>query len=187
MYKDDENIVYMTDLRQIDGGNMLKIYDKLHDIDFRQLMDVYLQTNRESGHKLYPKLCDNLQMLYAEQDFYVFLSEFFTAESAEYYVWCDALRYVSALRLEAYQDGLLLEALETAPQDRGKGYAGALMHAVIDHLSTIGHGRIYSHIAKSNRLSLHLHKACGFCVYSEYATFIDGTEHADCYTMLYKW
>jgi len=74
-------------------------------------------------------------------------------------------RYVSALRLEPYRDGLLLEALETAPEQRRKGFAAALIRAVQCFLE--GKTKLYSHVDKRNLSSLKVHEKCGFRIVSE--------------------
>lgn len=75
----------------------------------------------------------------AEEDFREYLSQvFFAAEGAAYFILEEAGRYVSALRLEPYEDGLLLEALETAPEERRKGYAAHLICETAAHLKKRG-------------------------------------------------
>lgn len=162
---------------------MLKIFDSLAEIDFRQLMDVYEEGNRICGKEKYPDLSENLQMLYAEQDFYSYLEMFFRDPSARYAVWVADGRYAAALRLERYDDGLLLNALETAPAMRCKGFATDLVQAVLDHLRYSGSGILYSHVRKDNHLSLRVHHSCGFHIYAEHALYLDGTIRPDSYTL----
>lgn len=165
---------------------MLKIFDGIEKLDFRQLMDVYEEWNRDNGAALYPGLSNNLQILYAEQDFYCFLKEFFTVDNAKYYVWEHDGRYRAALRMEPYMDGWLLEALETSPSERRKGYATDLILstiAIIDQNSNI---KLYSHIKKENIASLTVHKNCGFSIIAPDAIFIDGSHHMDSYTLMFQ-
>ena len=162
---------------------MLKIFDSLAEIDFRQLMDVYEEGNRICGKERYPELSENLQMLYAEQDFYSYLEVFFRNPSARYAVWVVDGRYAAALRLESYDDGLLLNALETAPAMRCKGFATDLVQAVLDHLRCSGNGILYSHVRKDNTSSLRVHHSCGFHIHSEKALYLDGTVRSDSYTL----
>ena len=166
---------------------MLKVFDRYEDMDFRQLMDVYVQWNCDYGKNQYSRHSENLQMLYAEQDFYDFLISFFLNENARYFVWAPQKRYTAALRVQPYMDGLLLEALETAPDDRRKGYATDLVKATISYYSIQKPWTIYSHIRKSNKESLSVHYKCGFSVISNDAVFLDGTYHKDAYTLVYKY
>lgn len=162
---------------------MLMIFDKLGDIDFRQLMDVYSESNIISGDKYYRKYPKNLRILYAEQDFYNNLVLFFKEPSARYAVWNLEGRYTAALRTERYSDGLLITALETAPDQRCKGIASMLMTAVLEHLKTVGNGRLYSHVDKDNEASLAAHARCGFRIMSDLAVYLDGTVVTNAYTL----
>ena len=113
---------------------MLVVCEKLHQIRFGQLMQVYEEGNRENAQDFFPELSEAEQMLRAEQEFYQYLKEvFFKSPKAMYCLWEINGAYVSALRLEQYRDGLLLEALETAPDKRGNGYATELIRAVQRH------------------------------------------------------
>ena len=162
---------------------MLKILNSLADIDFRQLMDVYEEGNCINGNELYGKYSKNLQIIYAEQDFYNYLVEFFEEPSARYAVWIHNGRYVSALRLERYCDGLLMNALETIPVARKQGYAKKLIMAVLDYLRNIGCGRLYSHVQKDNVASLCAHLSCGFMIASETAVYLDSSVRSDSYSL----
>ena len=164
---------------------MLLVCTKLHQIHFGQLMAVYEAGNRENGQDRYPHLSAGEQLLRAEQDFYQYLQEdFFPAEEAAYYLWQVNNRYVSALRLEKFRDGLLLEALETMPDQRGKGYATALIRAV-QQLPELSGRKIYSHVGKWNKASLAAHKRCGFEIVSDRAVYIDGSVNDRCHTLCF--
>ena len=167
------------------GDCMLLVINDLEELDFRKLMDVYEQWNVENGAFLYPQESENLQLLFAEQDFYHFLREFFQVQNARYFIWQEAGRYVSALRLEPYCDGYLLEALETTPASRRNGFATLLIQAVISYMAAFGKTRIYAHVAKTNEASLLTHRKCGFAATAEDAVFIDGSYHTDHFTLLY--
>ena len=152
---------------------MLKIAEKLNELDFGQLMAVYEEGNLENGAELWPELSQGQQILRAEQDFYQYLREcFFATEGAIYALWVIDGQYVSALRLEPYQDGLLLEALETAPEHRHKGYASKLIRAVLEW---VGNQKVYSHVSKRNAASLRTHEKCGFHRIMEHAVYADGS------------
>jgi len=164
---------------------MLKIIYSLKDMDFRQLMDVYAEGNRENGCVFYPDLPENQQLLQAEQDFYAYLREFFKDKAAFYAVWAPENVYVAALRMEPYQDGLLLEALETAPEHRRKGYATALVKQTLEELAQNKTCCVYSHVNKTNTASLGVHAACGFKRIAEHAVYADGSVLHNSCTLLY--
>lgn len=152
---------------------MLHWIRNMRELDFCQLMEVYEEGNLESAAALYPDVPEGQWPLLAEQAFYQYLREcFFPAEGAVYAVWMVRGRYVSALRLEPYQDGVLLAALETAPGHRRKGYATALMAAV---LMKMGDRKVYSHVEKRNGASLRVHQKCGFHRIAEHAVYADGS------------
>jgi GNAT superfamily N-acetyltransferase len=164
--------------------NMLHIFEKLKDLSFSQLMEIYEEGNRENGVEFWPDLDPSQQLLRAEQDFYAYLrDEFYTQRGASYAVWVMDGNYVSALRLEPWEDGLLLEALETHPNHRKKGYAKDLINAVQESLPEIP---VYSHVNKRNTPSLATHKSCGFQILKDTVRYLDGTVSAYGYTLLWQ-
>ena len=159
---------------------MLYIAHRLGELNFRQLMDVYEEGNLENAAEFYPRAPQNQWLLLAEQAFHQYLKEcFFPTEGARYCLWIVEGRYVSALRLEPYKDGLLLEALETHPKERRKGYAAALMKAV---LAKYPDRKIYSHVGKKNIASIKTHESCGFHRILEHAVYADGSVLQSCCT-----
>lgn len=157
---------------------MLIIADKPGKLSFPRFLEVYAQESRREGAERYPEEPEARQIQLAEEDFRGYLTEvFFPTPGACCAVWEAEGRYVSALRLEPYQDGLLLEGLTTHPGVRRKGYASALVKAV---QALPGVTVLYSHVDKDNRPSLALHDTLGFQVISRQARFIDGsvTSHA---------
>lgn len=160
---------------------MLHIAKNLRDLNFSALMEVYMEGNREKAESDFPEVSTEQGIYLAEQDFYQYLREvFFRTPGAIYCLWQENGRYLSALRLEPYKDGLLLEALETSPEHRRKGYAEVLMREILP-----GSGKIYSHVHKSNIPSLRIHEKLGFCRISESAAYIDGSVNYRCCTLCY--
>ncbi|MCM1533440.1 MAG: GNAT family N-acetyltransferase [Corallococcus sp.] len=85
-----------------------------------------------------------------------------------YYVWENDGVWVSALRLYYIEENFYyLEALETAPDFRKKGYAALLLTSVINELKLIGHFKICVCVGRNNIASLNTHKKCGFKIVSE--------------------
>ncbi len=163
---------------------MLTVVRSLKQLPFSALMAIYEEGNRENGEELYPHLEPQQQIMQAEQDFYAYLREgFFGQENAAYYIWWQDGKAVSALRLEPYQDGLLLEALETHPEYRGRGYAKALLRAVLE---TAEYNKIYVHISPRNGASIAVHHACGFRKLLNHAVYADGSVSHRCDTWLYE-
>lgn len=163
---------------------MLLIAKKMSDLSFPLLMEVYREGNLERSSEEWSHLPSSFALQQAEQDFYLYLKDvFFKTTGAYYAVWEDKGKYISALRLEPYRDGLLLEALETNPDDRNKGYAKTLVKAVLEANSG---KRIYSHIHNRNMPSVRVHLACGFRKILDHAVYIDGSVNQRACTYLYE-
>ncbi len=162
---------------------MLYLATKLQEVNFGQLMSVYEEGNRENAALFFPELPEGQRMLQAEQSFYQYLQEgFFPVDRAVYALWVEKGVYVSALRLEPYEDGLLLEALETAPAQRRKGYAEKLIRAVQEQFPQT----IYSHVSKKNTASMRVHEKCGFRQVLDYAKYVDGSVVRTAVTLRYR-
>lgn len=163
---------------------MLTVARSLRELRFFSLMSVYEESNRENGEEFYPHLSKQEQLLQAEQDFYNYLHDgFFPQANAAYFIWSEQGQYVSALRLEPYQDGLLLEALETSPEYRGRGYAKQLIRAVLEAAE---YDKIYAHISRRNAASIAVHTACGFRKILDYGVYVDGSVNHYTDTYLYE-
>lgn len=162
---------------------MMRVFFGLHALRFGELMEVYAESVAENGAEFYPHLCENEQILQARQDFYAYLKQgFFTLAGDRYCIWEEDGRYLCALRLQDYRDGLLLEALETRPQVRRRGYAEKLIRAV---QKQIGQTPLYSHISHKNAASIGVHRKCGFVKISDSAVYADGSVNDRCGTYLY--
>lgn len=159
----------------------------MSELNTEQLLRVYRQTILEQGLANYPDLSRAQQIVRGESDFLSYLREdFFPLRGAFYCLWIVNNRYVSALRFEPYRDGLLLEALETEPDERERGYAFALVSDVLSFLKNSDFTVVYSHIAKKNNSSIRLHQKCGFQRISDSATLINGSVSNRFCTMAYN-
>ena len=162
---------------------MLRIASRMKELDFGKLMAVYEEGNRENGGENYPEEPEQRQLFLAEENFYQYLHQvLFQTPGAYCAVWEEVGEYRSALRLEPYKDGLLIEAVETMPEYRRKGYARKLLRAVQGRFRG---KRLYSHVHKKNTPSLALHAACGFTRISEQAAYIDGSVNSRCCTLCF--
>lgn len=157
------------------------------ELNFEALMSVYEEGNKENGAYLYPHESSSVQKLRAELDFDDYLRQtFFMQKGAAYCVLTDKECYVSAARIEPFEDGYLLSALETKPDLRRRGYARQLMVELLAEYVSRGCTPIYSHVANKNIPSLNLHLQCGFCVHKEFARYLDGTVSTNTKTLIYK-
>lgn len=159
---------------------MLILAKKCSELNFSQLMAVYEEGNLENARMLWQELSEAELLLRAEESFYSYLQgDFFRTRGAYYAIWEEKGRYCSALRIEPYQDGVLLEALETRPDCRRRGYATMLMEAVIEQETR----KIYSHVGKKNAASLRTHEKCGFRKLLDHAAYIDGSVSSNAVTL----
>lgn len=157
---------------------MLKITKTMGELNTEQLIEVYAESIRENTERF------SMNQHQGENAFLNYLSEdFFQQKDAIYALWEADGIYRAALRLELYRDGLLLEALETAPNVRRRGYATKLLQAILQHTD----GKpVYSHINKRNKASMELHRKCGFTVIADSAHLLDGTISQNYYTLCYR-
>lgn len=155
----------------------------MNELSFGKLMEVYEEGNLENGQDLWPDEPRWRQLALAEQEFYAYLQEvFFKTEGAAYLIWEESGAYVSALRLEPYQNGLLLEALETHPKHRKKGYAARLVAAAVAYAGV----KVYSHVNTKNTPSMRTHESCGFRKILDYAVYADGSVNDRCCTLCHE-
>lgn len=163
---------------------MLIVAKSLKELAFGKLMEVYREGNLENASDLWPDEPEGRQLALAEQEFYQYLQQvFFRTQGASYLVWENEGGYASALRLEPYRDGLLLEALETAPEQRRKGHAEALLRAALE---VVAGQKVYSHVHKRNAASLAIHEKVGFARVLEYSIYADGSVDNRCCTLCYE-
>lgn len=160
---------------------MLRVYASMSELPFGTLMEIYAQSNRDRGQQWLGEP-EGYRPVLAEQEFYAYLRQcFFTLPSARYFLWEEQDRAVSAVRCEGYRDGILLTALETAPDCRGKGYATSLLKAVLQYL---GKGKVYVHIERTNEASLAVHRRCGFVKIKSGARLLDGSYSREFHTFV---
>ena len=161
---------------------MLQMIHTIEGLRFFELMRVYLEGNQNAALLNYPTMDKNAALVQAEQDFFQYLSDvFFQTPGAFYAVWKVSDQYICALRMEPYEDGLLLEGLETAPEMRNRGYATKLMMETLRNIVL----PVYSHVSKDNISSLSVHSKCGFVEYLNYAKCIDGVVNKEMLTLRY--
>ena len=167
---------------------MLKIFTSISQLNTEQLLLVYRQSNSENGRHIHRALETKEQVRLAEDAFLSYLrEEFFAIRGSFYAVWVSDGAYKAALRMEPYKDGLLLTALETAPQERRKGYAFTLLTHMLEYTQTLGYKYIYSHVEKHNVASLGSHYKCGFRRIADSAVYIDGTVTQKSCTLCYEY
>lgn len=155
-------------------------------LDIGKLKYLYRERIEQERLKRYAHLDLFIGSLESEQDFYYDLDSFLKIEGSYLALFIENDRYISTLRLEKFEDGILIAGFETDPEYRGNGYGKALLQAVCCDLSRNTDKRFYSHVEKNNVISLYVHEICGFKIISDSALMIDGSNSDNHYTLVYK-
>ena len=154
----------------VKAGPTLHIITSYAELDGLRLMTVYAESNHENTEYFFPDMTDKvLAVKKVEKGFLQFLrDEFYAGPGPAYYVLEEAGEWVSALRMNELEPGFYyLEALETRPGYRQRGYASRLLCEVIAHLKQRGPFRLCDCVDKKNEASVRTHLACGFRVVSQ--------------------
>lgn len=149
---------------------MLKKIRKYKDIDERKLMDIYAESNYENTDYFYPDEEDkSVAVRKVEEGFLGFLkNDFFKQLGAEYWVLEEGGIWVSAARTNYVEgDIYLLEALETRPDSRRRGYAVELLKGIVEEKKKEEPFRLKSYVGKKNEASLKSHLKSGFEIVSD--------------------
>ena len=156
--------------------------------EFRKLMDIYAEGNRENAEYFYPELPLADGVAREEQKFAKMLRESFLCKAEnELYVLETEGRWVAALRLTRMDGFYYLEALETKPDQRKKGYGKALLTALCKELAARGPVVVRDCVGKRNEASLRTHLSAGFVIDRDPGIEYPGGEaDARCFGMLYR-
>lgn len=166
---------------------MLVKMTELTDADIPKLMGIYAEGNRENAEYFYPDIPLAEGIAKEKQKFVTMLREnFFARPENAAYIWQVEDQWVAALRLTKLKDFFYLEALETKPDQRQRGYATALLRAVCQTLEAAGPIEIRDCVRKRNAASLRTHLAAGFVIDQDPGReYPDGTIDERCYGMCY--
>lgn len=157
-------------------------------------MDLFLALYRGSSLKncrhMYPgEPTEALALARYEGEYAAYMAgEFFRPD---HYCMAEAEgnAYYSALRLypQAEKNTFLLEALETHPDHRGRGWGSRLLKDTIAWLKeNLGPVTVTAFVHKGNEASLRIHLACGFRREREYWEGPDGAVDPSHCTMVYR-
>ena len=168
---------------------LLEIRD-FSQIDGRKLMDIYGESNAENVDYFHPDAADKRAALAEmETGFLTFIrDDFLRKESNRYMVLAENGVWISALRLYDLGDReYYIEALETRPDYRRRGYGAALLKMVLDLLGAEGPFRVRDCVSKKNTASLGTHEKCGFITADTVGhDLLDGSVNERCFTMEYR-
>lgn len=167
---------------------MLLKLTELADCAVPKLMDIYAEGSRENAEYFYPELPPSEGIAKEEQKFVRMLREtFFSKPENELFIWETEGQWVAALRLTRMDGFYYLEALETKPDQRKKGYGKALLEALCKELAARGPVMIRDCVAKRNEASLRAHLSAGFVIDRDPGIeYPGGAADARCFGMLYR-
>ena len=151
---------------------MILTIRSVEDLSFMKLTELYKDNIESNRIKHYSKMGEIGGRFQAENDLYYYIKDvFFKQSNGTYLIYQCEDKYVSGLRFERYEDGVLLNALMTSKEYRRKGFASLLLHHLIQNVQD----PIYSHIHCDNTASILLHKRFGFELLCDHSFLLDGS------------
>ena len=161
------------------------------DLDDRKLMDIYAESNFENVDYFYPDEVDkSVGVKKVVAGFLDFLkNNFFKQEEATYWVLEENGIWVSAARTCFIKpDIIYLEALETMPSERNKGYGSKLLFELIEALKKGGYFRLCDCVSKKNIPSLKTHEKCGFKIVADVGNdYLNNDVDDHCFSLEFKY
>lgn len=140
----------------MEGAQLLEVITTVDEDTVNRLLEVY----RESMDDLAENFESRAAM---EREYGAFLKEFVQTPGQMLLAEQGQGRWVSALRAVEVQTGRwYLEAVETNPRDRGKGWGKALLIHTVQELERRGAWELFSLIHPDNGPSIAAHEAAGF-------------------------
>lgn len=139
--------------------------NKIDEINLEKLMDIYEESNWENLSMVTTESCkiSDKNILYQKvrSSYKSYLkTDFFKNGKNFLAILIDENNYLAAIRLYDEGDFYLLEALETKPEYRRRGYGESLLREVFSYFEK--GSQIRSEVFLSNKKSLALHKKLGF-------------------------
>lgn len=137
----------------------------LSDKEAILLMSVYKESNKKNISYFFPKIQNAEKGLQMVEEAYTqwLRDDFLKNQNMSCYVWEEKGVWVSSLRFHCIDSKVyFIEALETHPEYRRKGYAEKLINSIIDSLKESESFEISSYTSINNIASQKTHKKCGF-------------------------
>ena len=155
---------------------MIIVADSIRKLDFSKLTALCGEEIQQIRKAYFNQFDLSEGLIKAENDFYHYLKASFFAVGGLYFIQTEGERYVCAVRFDPYEEGLLLNALVTAPEFRRRGYAYGLLRYAFEYITD---KNIYSHVSVRNIASLNLHEKLGFSLIYDYARMLNGSVRND--------
>ena len=168
---------------------MLLVLQSPEELDVPKLLAIYRESVLENCQRMFPAETFDKSLEQYETGYAAFMREEFFAQPGHFWMveTADEL-WASALRLLPLEEAStwMIEALETHPDHRRKGYGAQLLADTIRFMEeTHGSITLLSGVGKRNTASLQTHLRCGFV--REKETWTEDGETNDCQcTMAYR-
>lgn len=165
----------------------LLVLNRFEEVDERQFLNIFKESSVENAGKWYPELEEAEALQQYENGFIGYMRTDFWREGGKLFILSDGNDYVCSLRLfEKAPQEYYLEALETNPSFRLKGYAKELLFQLQQYLKKRHNDYVITaHVAKTNAASLNTHRAAGFIVTADYVVE-DGERYDGDYQLTYR-
>jgi|GEM_PF-5410631 Sortase and related acyltransferases len=148
-----------------------------------ELLHVYTQSNEDIFRKDYAGQYGSEEASRAAlaQDYADFIAEFIAQDDRYIFAVRDSGIYVAALRIiRMSPGGWYIEALETSPEHRRKGFARCLLTQTLRCMRALSARSVVSVIGRDNIASQALHVSCGFTQTGKAAKDIEGAPVDHC-------
>lgn len=135
---------------------MLVIVKKIDEETIERLLSIY----SESMESIQSNFKNKNEMI---ESYIFFLKSFIENPKHLIIVEQSEKTWVSGLRaIETEEGKWFLEAVETKPEERRRGYGKELLEHAVAYLRKVGMNEVSCTIAENNLKSQELHKKCGF-------------------------
>ena len=148
---------------------MFSVYSSSIDLCYEQLNQVYRESSLENAASWYPEMSPADALRKYEQGHQDYLEQEFFPHGGMLMVLSQE-QYVSALRLYPQEpERFYMEALETRPDARNRGFSKLLLHEMMLYLNERSCVcSVRSHVSKRNLPSLRAHASVGFHAEADY-------------------
>ena len=170
---------------------MLLVWTSTDGLDREQFSAVYRGSALENCREMYPEEhTPQAALARYEQEHLAYMDgPFFQEERGLLFILASREgRYRAAVKLYPWQGERRwhIEALETRPEDRGKGYGTQVLREMIARLEQDGPVTLRSEVGNGNASSLHAHLKAGFRQRAEPVTERDGSVNDRQCIMVYQ-
>jgi ribosomal protein S18 acetylase RimI-like enzyme len=165
----------------------LLVFHSFDNVNMKDFLSVFKESSVENATRWYPDLSQEEALQQYENGYIRYMQTDCGDEGGTLFILSDNEHYVSSLRLYAKAPKeYYLEALETHPDFRKKGYGKELLLQMQRHLREQDTDYVITaHVEKTNAASLNTHRAAGFEITADFVVE-DGERYDGDYQLTYK-